>query len=226
MTAVEEQFRPGAGLRMIASAVDTYKRVFAEGRAAQLLSRVGVGGPREVWAAALSDSQVRRARSVNCRRGQAEVHQGPMCRQAIDRVLKAYPNAKLQDSTEFKDSQAAQINQLLGLIYVMLLLAVIIALIGIANTLALSIYERTRELGLLRAVGMSRRQLRSSIRWESVIISLLGTILGLVIGLFFGWAVVEALKDQGFTKFAAPGGQARGRRRPGERSAGTRGRAR
>ncbi len=128
-------------------------------------------------------------------------------RQAIDRALKAYPNAKLQDSTEFKDSQAAQINQLLGLIYVMLLLAVIIALIGIANTLALSIYERTRELGLLRAVGMSRRQLRSSIRWESVIISLLGTFLGLVIGLFFGWAVVEALKDQGFTKFAAPGGQ-------------------
>jgi len=128
-------------------------------------------------------------------------------RKAIDGVLKAYPNAELQDRTEFKDSQAAQINQLLGLIYVMLLLAVIIALIGIANTLALSIYERTRELGLLRAVGMSRRQLRSSIRWESVIISLLGTLLGLVIGLFFGWAVVEALKDQGFTRFAPPGGQ-------------------
>ncbi|HEY4402325.1 MAG TPA: FtsX-like permease family protein, partial [Acidimicrobiia bacterium] len=128
-------------------------------------------------------------------------------RQAIDRLLNAYPNAKLQDSTQFKDAQASQINQLLGLIYVMLLLAVIIALIGIANTLALSIYERTRELGLLRAVGMSRRQLRSSIRWESVIISLLGTIIGLVIGLFFGWAVIEALKDQGFTKFAAPGGQ-------------------
>jgi putative ABC transport system permease protein len=128
-------------------------------------------------------------------------------RKAIDGVLKAYPNSELQDRTEFKDAQAAQINQLLGLIYVMLLLAVVIALIGIANTLALSIYERTRELGLLRAVGMSRRQLRSSIRWESVIISLLGTIIGLVIGLFFGWAVIEALKDQGFTKFAPPAGQ-------------------
>jgi putative ABC transport system permease protein len=128
-------------------------------------------------------------------------------RKAIDGVLKAYPNAELQDQTEFKDAQAAQINQLLGLIYVMLLLAVVIALIGIANTLALSIYERTRELGLLRAVGMSRRQLRSSIRWESVIISLLGTIVGLVIGVFFGWAVIEALKDEGFTKFAAPFGQ-------------------
>ncbi len=128
-------------------------------------------------------------------------------RKAIDGVLKAYPNAELQDRTEFKDAQAAQINQLLGLIYVMLLLAVVIALIGIANTLALSIYERTRELGLLRAVGMSRRQLRSSIRWESVIIALLGTIVGLVIGVFFGWAVIEALKDQGFTRFAPPVGQ-------------------
>jgi putative ABC transport system permease protein len=128
-------------------------------------------------------------------------------RKAIDGVLKVYPNAELQDRTEFKDAQAAQINQLLGLIYVMLLLAVIIALIGIANTLALSIYERTRELGLLRAVGMSRRQLRSSIRWESVIIALLGTLVGLVIGFFFGWAVIQALRDQGFTRFAPPAGQ-------------------
>jgi putative ABC transport system permease protein len=128
-------------------------------------------------------------------------------RKAIDRVLKAYPNAKLQDRTQFKEAQAAQINQLLNLIYALLALAVIIALIGIANTLALSIYERTRELGLLRAVGMSRRQLRSTVRWESVIIALLGTLLGLVIGLFFGWAVVEALKDQGITEFAPPGGQ-------------------
>jgi len=128
-------------------------------------------------------------------------------RKAIDGVLKAYPNSELQDQTEFKDAQAAQINQLLGLIYVMLLLAVIIALIGIANTLALSIYERTRELGLLRAVGMSRRQLRSSIRWESVIIALLGTLVGLVIGFLFGWAVIQALKDQGFTRFAPPAGQ-------------------
>ncbi|HEY3095845.1 MAG TPA: FtsX-like permease family protein [Acidimicrobiia bacterium] len=128
-------------------------------------------------------------------------------RRALDRVLKAYPNAELQDRTEFKAAQAAQINQLLGLIYALLFLAVVIALIGIANTLALSIYERTRELGLLRAVGMSRRQLRSTVRWESVIIALLGTFLGLAIGLFFGWAVVEALKDEGITEFAPPGGQ-------------------
>jgi putative ABC transport system permease protein len=128
-------------------------------------------------------------------------------RRALDRAVEPYPNAELQDRTEFKESQAEMINQLLNLIYALLFLAVLIALIGIANTLALSIYERTRELGLLRAVGMTRRQLRSTVRWESVIIALLGTFLGLVIGLFFGWAVVEALADQGITEFAPPGGQ-------------------
>src|SRR5262249_42404519 len=128
-------------------------------------------------------------------------------RKAIDGLLKAYPSAELQDRTEFKDAQAAQINQLLGLIYVMLLLAVSIAHSGIAKPLALSIYERPRALALLRAVGMSRRQLRSSIRWASVILALLGTLVGLVIGFFFGWAVIQALKDQGFTRFAPPAGQ-------------------
>src|SRR6185436_2874294 len=77
-----------------------------------------------------------------------------------------------------------------------------IALFGIANTLGLSIIERRHELGLLRAVGMSRRQLRSSVRWESVIIALLGTLLGLVIGVVFAWAMVKALADQGIDKFA------------------------
>ncbi len=86
----------------------------------------------------------------------------------------------------------------------MLGLAIIIALMGIANTSALSIAERTREVGLLRAVGMTRAQLRSSIRWEAVIISLQGTLLGLVIGTFFGWALVGALHDQGITVFRLP----------------------
>src|SRR5688500_9527676 len=96
---------------------------------------------------------------------------------------------------------------MLNLIYGLLALSVIIALIAIANTLALSIFERTRELGLLRAVGMTRRQLKSTVRWESVIIALLGTMLGLVISVFFGWAVVEALKSEGFRTFTIPGGQ-------------------
>ena len=88
----------------------------------------------------------------------------------------------------------------------MLGLAVVIALLGIANTLALSIHERKRELGLLRAVGMSRAQVRSSVRWESVIIALFGTALGLGIGVFFGWAMVRALSDKGITTLTVPGG--------------------
>ena len=122
-------------------------------------------------------------------------------RKAIEPLLKGYPTAKLQDNAQYKADQVKNLNQLLGLIYGLLIFAVIIAFIGIANTLALSIHERTREIGLLRAVGESRRQVRSMIRWESVIISLLGTLLGLAIGLFFGWAVVQALHDQGITTF-------------------------
>jgi putative ABC transport system permease protein len=93
---------------------------------------------------------------------------------------------------------------MLALVYALLALAIVIALLGIGNTLALSIFERTRELGLLRAVGMTRSQLRSTIRWESVIIALQGTFLGLLIGVFFGWALVRALADQGIDQFTIP----------------------
>ena len=126
---------------------------------------------------------------------------------AIEAVAAEFPTAEVQDEAEYIESQSGQIDQILNLIYVLLALAVIIALMGIANTLALSIFERTRELGLLRAVGMTRRQLRATVRWESVIIALFGTALGLVIGLFFGWAIVEALADEGFTAFVVPAGQ-------------------
>ena len=128
-------------------------------------------------------------------------------REALERASEPYPQAEVQNSSEFKESFNDQVNQILGLVYVLLFLAVLIALIGIANTLALSVFERTRELGLLRAVGMSRRQLRSSVRWESVIIAVLGTLVGLAIGVFFGWAVVRALRDEGFETFAPSIGQ-------------------
>jgi putative ABC transport system permease protein len=128
-------------------------------------------------------------------------------RAALERAAEPYPQAEVQDRSEFKESFSDQVNQILGLVYVLLFLAVLIALIGIANTLALSVFERTRELGLLRAVGMTRRQLRSSVRWESVIIAVLGTLIGLAIGVFFGWAVVRALRDEGFEKFAPSVGQ-------------------
>jgi putative ABC transport system permease protein len=125
-------------------------------------------------------------------------------RAAVETIAADYANAEVQDLNEYKQGQADQINQLLSFVYALLFLAIIIALIGIANTLALSILERTHELGLLRAIGMTRSQLRSSIRWESVLIALLGTALGAVIGLFFGWAVVEALRDEGFTELRVP----------------------
>ncbi|MCU1453202.1 MAG: ABC-type transport system, involved in lipoprotein release, permease component [Acidimicrobiales bacterium] len=123
---------------------------------------------------------------------------------AVKRVVADYPGATVMDQTQFKAQTAQPINQLLGLVYALLLLAVIIALLGIGNTLALGIFERIQELGLLRAVGMTRRQLRSTIRWESVIIALQGTFLGLLIGVFFGWALVTALNKQAASVFSIP----------------------
>ena len=105
-------------------------------------------------------------------------------------ALEAWPNAELQDHAAFKESVTSEIDTILNLIYGLLGLAVIIALIGIANTLALSVHERTRELGLLRAVGMTRRQVRTAIRWESVLISLLGTALGFFIAVGAAWGMV------------------------------------
>ena len=125
-------------------------------------------------------------------------------RPAINRVLAAYPNATLQDQDQYKASQTQQYNTLLNLMYALLALAVLIALIGIANTLALSIYERTRELGLLRAVGATRGQLRSMVRAEALVISAFGALEGLVLGAFFGWAVVDSMRSTGVTQLAFP----------------------
>jgi putative ABC transport system permease protein len=125
-------------------------------------------------------------------------------RSAIEKTAAAYPLAAVKDNTEYKQTIAKQIDLFLNLIYALLALAVLIALFGIANTLALSIFERTSELGLLRAVGMTRRQVRTMVRWESVIIALLGTFLGLLIGLFFGWVSVQALKNDGINLLRVP----------------------
>ena len=124
-------------------------------------------------------------------------------RRAIEEVAAAYPNADVQDQQEFKDAQSAQVNQILGLVYAMLAFAVTIALMGIANTLSLSIHERTRELGLLRAVGMTRGQLKASVRYESVIIAVFGTLGGIAIAVFFGWVAITAADDE-FLSFSLP----------------------
>jgi len=118
-------------------------------------------------------------------------------RRTIEAALVPYPNVAAQDQADCKEIPEAQIDQFLNLMYMLLLLAVAIALIGIVNTLALSIFERTRELGLLRAVGMTRRQLRRMIRYEAMIIAVFGSLLGLALGLAFGVAMVTALKSEG-----------------------------
>jgi putative ABC transport system permease protein len=123
---------------------------------------------------------------------------------AVEGVAADYPGVDVLDQTEYKEEQMGFVDQMLGLVYALLALAIIIALLGIGNTLALSIVERTRELGVLRAVGMTRKQLRSTIRWESVIIAVQGALLGLVIGVFFGWALVTALEDEGLNTFTVP----------------------
>ena len=123
---------------------------------------------------------------------------------AVKTVAAQYPGTTVMDRAAYKKLQTSGVSQMLNLVYALLALAIIIALLGIGNTLALSIFERTRELGVLRAVGMTRRQLRSTIRWESVITALQGTVLGLLIGVFFGWALVLAMKDQGLPVFSVP----------------------
>jgi putative ABC transport system permease protein len=123
---------------------------------------------------------------------------------AIARVSGAYPNATLESRSEYIDSQAAQLDQIVNLMYGLLALAVVIALFSIANSMALSVHERTRELGLLRAVGMTRRQTRTLVRWESVLVAILGTGLGLVIGTFFGWSISVTIRDGGLSTFTIP----------------------
>jgi len=112
----------------------------------------------------------------------------------VERVLATYPTVQVQTRAQFESSQISGVNQLLGIVYALLALAVLIALIGIVNTLMLSVFERTREIGLLRAVGMKRRQIRSMVRSESVIISVFGAVIGIVVGTGLGLALVTALK--------------------------------
>jgi putative ABC transport system permease protein len=129
---------------------------------------------------------------------------GSAANDAVTKALAPYPNIQVQTRAQFEQTQAASVNQLLGLVYALLFLAVLIALIGIVNTLMLSVFERTREIGLLRAVGMRRRQVRTMIRSEAVILAIFGAIVGIVIGTGMGIALVESLKQQGITDIAVP----------------------
>ncbi len=124
--------------------------------------------------------------------------------QSVQAAVSAYPNVQVQSRAEFEKTQANQVNQLLGLVYALLALAIIIALIGIVNTLMLSVFERTHEIGLLRAVGMKRRQIRAMIRSESVILSVFGAVVGIIVGTLLGIALVSSLHSQGITDTVVP----------------------
>ncbi|MEI5100831.1 FtsX-like permease family protein [Streptomyces sp. PmtG] len=121
---------------------------------------------------------------------------------AVSDVAKAYGNPEVQTRDEYARSSAGGIDMMLTLVYALLALAVVIALLGIANTLTLALHERTRELGLLRAVGQTRAQLRAMVRWESVLVAAFGTAGGLALGGFLGWVLVKASDGASDSDFA------------------------
>ncbi|MGW2515720.1 ABC transporter permease [Streptomyces sp. NPDC001617] len=121
---------------------------------------------------------------------------------AVKKVAAHYGNPAVQTRAEYAQSSAGGIDMMLTLVYALLALAVLIALLGIANTLSLAIHERTRELGLLRAVGQTRSQLRAMVRWESILVAAFGTVGGLALGTFLGWVLVKASDGAGESTFA------------------------
>jgi putative ABC transport system permease protein len=128
-------------------------------------------------------------------------------RTALATVLKARPTLELRDQSEFKQNQKRQINMVLSFVLALLVLSLIIAWLGIVNTLALSVFERTREIGLLRAVGMRRQQVWTMIGLESVVIAVFGALLGVALGLGYGASLVQALHSQGIDQTSVPVGQ-------------------
>jgi len=131
---------------------------------------------------------------VNMRGGDTEANT-----KRLAAALKTFPDAKIQTIKEFKKNQLLGLTLLLNLLYVLLSLSIIVSLFGIVNTLVLTVFERTRELGMLRAVGMSRRQVRRMIRQESVVTALLGAVLGIPLGVVLALMVGEAIRYPAFT---------------------------
>jgi putative ABC transport system permease protein len=127
-------------------------------------------------------------------------------RSALEDATKEFGNITVEDQAAYRAQQAIQVNRVLGLVTALLAMAVFIALFGIVNTLGLSVLERRHEIGLLRAVGLGRGQTRRMIRWEAVIIALFGGVLGVAIGILFGWALQSALADQGVSELKIPVG--------------------
>ncbi|HLF43365.1 MAG TPA: FtsX-like permease family protein [Acidimicrobiia bacterium] len=125
-------------------------------------------------------------------------------RAVVEAAAADYPNATVRDQAEYRAAQEDQANTMLALFNALLVLAVIIAIFGITNTLALSIYERTHEIGLLRAVGMSRSQVVRAVSWEAIVVAIIGAVLGIVVGTVFGVVVAVAMASQGLTVLSIP----------------------
>src|SRR5262249_45298331 len=125
-------------------------------------------------------------------------------RQLESAVGRDFPNVQVDSRAGFQNMQEGTVDQFVAGLVALLVLSEIIAVLGIINTLLLSVYERTRELGLLRIVGMSRTQVRRMVRGESIIIAVIGCIVGLGLGVFWGWAFTRALREQGLDQFDVP----------------------
>lgn len=154
--------------------------------------------PREIWAPhAVQDTD--QSVFVDLASG-VSVGEG---RRSVESVASSL-GGDVQDRGAYVESIAGRLDTLLGLVTAMLALAIVIASMGIANTLSLSVHERTRELGLLRAVGGTRAQVRSMVRWESVIVAAFGTITGLGLGVFLGWGLVGGVGGRTLGTFSIP----------------------
>jgi putative ABC transport system permease protein len=144
-------------------------------------------------------------------RAYASIEDGTTVAQARDAVAEDlrddFPNIEVLTREEAREAEAELIDQFLGVTVALLFLSELIAVLGIVNTLALSVYERTHEIGMLRAIGMTRRQLRRSVRWESVIIAAIGGAVGLVLGLIWAWAFAAALESEELFVFTIPIGR-------------------
>lgn len=196
-----------AAFKYRAKVGDTVALQFASGhlqaKVAGIYKTTYVVGSAMIPFSTVAEAKLKRADSgvsVNAAPGVDKVELG----KRIEAVTKPFPTVTVQNQKDFAESQRSQVNQLLYLIYGLLGLAVIIAVLGIVNTLALSVIERTREVGLLRAVGLSRRQLRTMVRLEAIAIAVLGALLGVVMGIVFGVVLQRAVADQGITDLSLP----------------------